>query len=406
MEVVRLSSTTYRPDLLIEDYSSMVWNERFATPGQFEMQTEDVAKIRYLLPIGSYISLRDSDVLMQVENHSLSRAEDAPPVLTVSGRTFETFIENRALLAAVYNTPWKVLQPYTPTEMVAMLLWNHMVNTTGEDPTRAAYVIDSRTAVPNVVVTDSTTLVDSQIEWWLETGNVFKALSEFLALDSLGVRNFRPNNKFGDVVTFDTSRTASRGLITKTPSGPISQVRLDVYHGLDKTRHQTVRPPVILHYSAGHLDTLDYLLSNQNYSNMATVVSSIGTVTVWPNTTPPPDTTVSGVQRRTLLVDGGDMGDLDYATFAASLIQKGRVELRKHLLAAVFEGRISPQGPYHYKADYDLGDVITLIGEDGFEASMVISEYIRTQGAEGELSYPGLSPATWLQDEGTRRFII
>lgn len=401
MDVVRLNSVTYYPDTLVEGYNSMIWTERNRENGDFEMKTPKVLETKALLPVGSMISLIDSKEVMFVETHSIGRDSDGYPELTVTGRTFDTFLVNRGLHALVYGTPWQVYRSYTPSEFLSLMVWNHAINSTGEDPTRAATTNSAYEAIPQLVVTDSTTRTDTSKVWWLESGEVYSAIRDLLTLSSLGIRTIRPPGTSGNVMTFDVSRTVSRGTVSKVLTSNISQLRLDIYHGLDRTRYQSTLEPVIFHYESGHIDSPAYLFSNKEYKNFARVnggFKTVGTevpqtltVDVWPDVTPAPDTTVGGLVRRPLFVDGGNADQMTTPDFTAAMTQKGRLELKKYNQTAIFDGAISPLSPYKYNTHYFLGDTVSLIAEYGFEASMIVSEYVRTEDQAGDRGYPGLS---------------
>jgi len=392
MDVVRLDSVTYYPDTLIEGYNSMVWTERFRENGDFEMKTPKVAETRTLLPEGKMLGLLDSKEVMIVETHSIGRDSEGYPELTITGRTVETFLENRVLGHIYHDTPWQVYRLYTPSEFVSLILWNHVVNTTGEDPSRAWITNFPYTAIPQVVTTDSTSRIDTTKTWWLEPGVVYDQLRDILALTELGVRAIRPPGTTGNVMTFDTSRTVSRGTVSKVLTSNIPELRLDVYNGINRTRWQSTVEPVIFHYEAGDIEDPEYLFSIKDYKNLAMVIGSMGTAEIWPDVTPAPDTTVAGFARRTLYVDVGKVDDTMTAPdYLAAITQKGRLELKKHNLTTVFDCAISPLSPYKYGEHYFLGDYVTLLAEYGFESSMIVSEYVRTEDQAGDRGYPGLS---------------
>lgn len=390
MDVLRLDPVTYLPDALVEGYSSMIWTERYEDSGEFEMSTPLVSDIKIMLPEGSLITLRDSQEVMFVETHSIEIDSDGIPELKVKGRTFETFLENRDLIGT-YKKPWQALLQYTTAEMLTLLLWDSLVNATGEDTTRVDQIRDILTAIPDIVITDSSTFVETPKIWWLEEGEVYKTFLDFLKLGGLGVRNIRPMNTTANVVSFDTTRTPTRGTLQKVTTPNISQLRLDVYNGLDRTHDQTVNVPVIFHYGSGHIESPQYLFSIKDLKNMATISASFGTVDIWPDTgIVPPVPNPSGLDRRILYIDGGDEGDQVHEDFLASIVQKGMIELKKHNRSVLFDGAISPLSPYKYGTEYFLGDKVTLSAEYGFEASMLVAEYVRTEDQAGDRGYPTL----------------
>jgi len=391
MDIVRLDPTTYLADGLVEGASSKIWTERFAEAGDFQLTTGAIEQTRAFIPEGSLVSVRDSKEVMFVETHEVKRDDAGIPTLTTKGRTFETFAENRAAVGE-YQKSWVPLKEYTTAELVSYLLWTYLVNATGQDPSRAGEGIGTQSAIPGVVVTDSTTVVEAVKEWTLQAGNVYQQIRDFLSLGNLGVRTIRPPGTSGKVVTFDTSGGGARGTVYKTDTAGIGQLRTDVYNGTDRTRMQSAVEPVIFHYASGHIDNPQYLFSTRDLKNVAHVSASVGNFFVWPGTgLTPPSVIPTGLARRILYVDGGRMetGD-DEDVFTASVVQKALIELSKHNRAAAFDGSVSAVSPFNYGEQYFLGDQVTLLGEYGLETSMTVSEYVRTEDHEGDRGFPTL----------------
>jgi len=391
MDVVRLDKATYVPDSLVEDYSSMIWTERYLDNGEFQLTTPEVEKTRALIPVGSLISLMDSLEVQIVENHSIKRDDKGAPTLTVTGRTFDTFLEQRVMMGE-YQQSWPMLKQYRCSEIAAYLLWNYLVNTTGQDPSRDDQLTWIYDAIANLVVTNSTTFPQTYLDWTLQAGVVYPQLRDFLSLGGLGYRSIRPDKTSGYVTTFDTSTSGARGNIAATWTTNLAQMRLDIYNGTNRSRNQSVVEPVIFHYDSGHIDNPEYLFTNKELKNEALVSSSLGNMSVWPGlglTHPAP--IPSGLNRRVLFIDGGKMeSGEDEDVFQASLVQKGLIELSKHNRSALFDGAVSALSPYEYNKEYFLGDLVTLLGEYGLETSMAVSEYVRTEDAEGDRGYPTL----------------
>jgi hypothetical protein len=395
MDIFRLDPVTYLPTILIENYNSMIWTERFIGSGEFELRTSNVFDTLSLIPQDSLIGIRDSNEVMIAETRSIENDSDGYPELKIVGRTLETFLENRALVATVYNTQWAPLQAYTTAEIADLLVWNHLANATGQDPTRAARTMDPLNAIPNLVITDSSNVVEAPAQWWFQQGQVYEIFKNILELGIVGVRNIRPDTTLGPIsstgtiVTFDVSDTAARGTAIKTVTPLINSMRIDIYNGTDRSHLQLDRPPVIFYYDAGHIDEPKYLFSNQNYKNIATVVSSSGANSVVGAGVDP---NVAGLKRKVLFVDvnSNDTGVLR-ATGDAQRAQKGRIELQKYKRTRMFDGSINETTPYKYRIDYKLGDIVSLIARMGFQEQMLVSEYIRTDDKDGDRGYPGLT---------------
>jgi hypothetical protein len=391
MDVLRLNASSYLPEMLIEDYSSMIWTERFLGNGEFSMKTPFVTKILPLLPEGQLISLRDSLEVMIVESQSIDVDSNGDKELTLTGRTIETFSENRVTRMAVYGELLKMAQLYKTSEFAAFLIWNYLVNATTEDPLGAVWTKDALSAIPNLIVTNSVATAETAKQWFLDKGEVYSQLVDLLGLGILGIRNIRPANTTANVVSVDVTRTGTRGTMTKTSTPNLSQLRIDLYNGVDRTRQNNITP-VIFHYDSGHIDSPKYLWSIKDYKTVATVSSSIGNQDIWLSTggLTPPGSNPGGLSRRNLFVDGGDQGDQLLADFQASIIQQALIELTKHNNAILFDGAISAVSPYIYNTHYSLGDKVTLMAEYGFESPMMVAEYVRTEDHDGDRGYPTL----------------
>jgi hypothetical protein len=388
MDVLKLEDS-YLPGPLVEGYSSMIWTERYFEAGDFQMVTPKIEETKALIPEGSLITHRETKEVMVVETHDIQVNEEGIPQLTTVGRSLETTEEKRVAVGT--RDPWSTAKQYTASEMASLLLWTYLVDTSGQDPSRVGGTHDPDDAVPNFLVTDSTSLSAVAQYWSLKEGDVYSQLKDILSLGKLGVRAIRPPGTTGGVMTFDTSGGGTRGDVSKVSTPGITGIRLDVYNGLDRTRFQTDREPVIFHYDSGHIDSPKYLFSIKDFYNLALVTSSIGVTEVWPETgTTPPSTPPTGLDRRVLFVDGGTQGDALLADFTQSVIQKGMVELAKHNRMILFDGAISPVSPYIYGVHYFLGDDVSLIAKYGFEAEMTVAEYIRTEDQAGDRGYPTL----------------
>jgi hypothetical protein len=95
MELLTLDSN-YQPSELVERYASLLWTERYFKAGDFQLVTTDVERMLKLLPLESCVTIRESTVPMLVEVHKITKSITGAPVLTVTGRSFETVLERRA----------------------------------------------------------------------------------------------------------------------------------------------------------------------------------------------------------------------------------------------------------------------------------------------------------------------
>jgi hypothetical protein len=149
-----------------------------------------------------------------------------------------------------------------------------------------------------------------------------------------------------------------------------------------------------------NLSNTKELTSTALAKNVALVYAQNGSAVVFATGTDP---SVSGDDRRVLLVKADDITLPAGDDLQAALQQKGLEELSKCQKIYGFDGEIPQLGSYVYgdPEGYDLGDLVEQRDEDGFGTNMRVTEQIFVSDAQGERSYPTLSevitinPGSW-----------
>lgn len=363
--------------------SSKIWSERYASAGDFQFKTHRVDETLELLPEGSLIALRDSEEVMWVESNSIADS-DKGPELTITGRSFETFLENRVALGPTYQKPWAMKRPYSTLGALMTYIWNSVVNPTSLDVTiDSVWAHNNKNNIPNLRVSNSSTLVEAQSIWWLQSGIVYTSVLDFLSLGTLGLRNIRPVSTNAKIIN-----VLSNGDINQVLTANIPQLRIDIYNGTDRTKNQSVVDKVIFNFDQGHMDSPSYLFSTKEYINHAVVQSSIGISHTYVGD----DDTRTGFDRRSTWIDGGTKdAETPWSSFEVQQKRKGKVELNARRKTKLIDAVVNPFSPYIYGEDYFLGDKITVMGERGFNQTMMVSEYVRTEDKTGETGVPTLA---------------
>lgn len=392
MDIFPLDADTYYPTGMFEGYSSLIWTERFNTPGEFSLKTSSISNAIEKLPVGSFVSLRDSAEVMMVETHSIEKNSNGLPELTISGRSLDTFLENRVLTPLVYGESWTTLNQYTPAQMIGLHIWNAIVNDSGEDPMKVAAINSPHLAAPNLVVSLSNVSTSDSKWWTLSPQTVASAILDIQEAFKIGVRTVRPGTELSvpyNRISFDITRTPTRGIIesaviTEDPTN----MRFDVYQGIDRSIDQTLVSPVVFQSASGHILNQKHLKSNKLSKDYVIVYRSTGWFIRVPSEYYDPgepfDPNKVGFQRRAMFFDGGSEEE-------EALIAKAEIELSKNGITSMAGGEISPSSPYQYGRDYFLGDTITFAGNYETDTSMFVNEIVRTEDANGETISPGLT---------------
>lgn len=439
MDVVRLGeryTTNYEPDELIEGYSSMIFTERHIEYGDFQLKTYNIADTAALLPEDTLISHRETGDVHMVEDHNIELDEFGRPMLAITGRSLDFYIDHR-YVESNYQKRRQMRKPYSAMGAAAVLLYNAFDNASGKDVTRGDkdgktpeendYSWTTLDRIPNVCITDSAVDDGDVREWFLNEGMLGTQLKDILIKGQMGIRMIRPMGTSGKVITVK-SALADRGDIVRTDTDDIQMMRFDIYTGLNRTVGQSTNPKVQFRALHDDLDKIKRLVSKKNYKTIVEIISSVGGADVARNNT---EKNFSGIQRRVMAYDAGapdlppepqkpaelrknatraereDRRDAmdkwidDHAewdnkrdrivtAFKNSNDKAALRELTKARRVNMLSGDISPLAPYKFKVDYNLGDKVTLVDDNGFEETMVVAEYIRTDDDEGDHGYPGL----------------
>jgi hypothetical protein len=387
VDLLTVSKKDYSADKLVEleDTASLIWTERFQAPGDFTLTTSNISPIRKLLPERSLVTLRDTNVVMMVDNHAIAD-QGSGMQLTVTGRTLDAFLKKRIWTGSKYSKTETMNQHYTVRQAVEVWLWNAIVNGTTNDVVNPDVGWNPANQLPNVVVTDSVpaSADGPSHSRKVKSGFVYDQMFEFLKAGKLGIRIIRPNGTSGKRVD-----VAADGTFSTTHVNPFTKLRFDIYQG------RNVSGRVIFSYKVGDLISPSYLWDSTEFRTGAFVDGDAATKYVQdPDAVPGPN---SGWNRMDGYLDGGSKGTKQTVSdFTDSLDQHGLKALRKDWKhRKMISTQISPLSEYRYGRDYRLGDRVMVQGNYGISDVMWVVEFIRSQDSNGYNAYPTLaeSPA-------------
>lgn len=341
----------------INGAQSVMWAERYREAGEFEIVGKLSSGIREFLPLGTLVSHGDTMEVMIVENHEIKEEVEGDPTITVSGRSLDTFLEQRIVgtnqaRASSTITEYSLPVDYTWNQAVK-LINDHIVSTTNVND-----------QLGNVAAATNVTGTGTSVARVIKRGEVYKALLEILAVDDLGIRNIRRS-------TF--------------PGGNNTQTTIQVFKGADMTKS------VIFSWKSGDLDKVDYLWSDKKRKNAAMVLGRYVNVMV--------DGAQTKYERRTMLVNADDIdGNLSAPPSGSTLTDvvnkmtvRGQQALRDQARITISRADISNLSKYQYRQDFNIGDLVMLDGNFGQIAVMRIVEFVEIEDENGENGHPTLS---------------
>ncbi len=400
MDLFTLDGNNFKPVVggIVEGYSSLIWTERYSTPGDFELHTGEISTSMAKLPIGTLVAILESDEIMRVETHELSYDDAGKPELVIKGRSLISYIEHR-YLRGKYGKKAKTAKQYNLGQLLEVLLWNAFVNNTTTDVTRNQdFSRNKADRIPKVVVTHSAGSVGKSKRRWLTPGELQPQFETFQTSGRLGVRVIRPDS-VGNIVTFETDATNKGDRSVESGQSIVNQIRFDVYKGDNVSNKVTIK----------HLEDLTtpkYTISDQTYKSAAYVDSDQGgqevsrddesriikprSIRNLPDLSS--DLELTGLDRRMMYVDGGSKDDGETkAEFLEDLPDIGRDALAGADNSVLLDGQVNADSLYKYGIHYGLGDIVAVQGSYGFSDLMVVAEYIRTEDADGDSAYPTLA---------------
>ena len=351
----------------INGYDSAMWVERYRRAGEFEIKAPLGSGLIDFLPTGTVISHTKTLEACVVENHEITEEKGEQSEVTITGRSFEAYLENRIVGAnEAYANPNGPVGLYTQASAKSFLQAVDLIN----DHIQSANLDDNNDSLnDDILAFTSLTSGDAGTAEAREhkRGELYKTLITLLAVDDCGIRFIR-KNPFG--VTGGSSTVS----------------RFYIHQGND------LSDSIIFSYQNGELESADYLWSIKGYKNVALVQGKWLCEFVYSGAV--------NYDRRVMVVNASDL-DETYETAAAAnaaktailakMATRGREALDEQRQVAIANTDISKSTQYVYRQDYNIGDIVSLDGNYGVIEQRRVTEYVEIEDETGESGHPTLS---------------
>jgi len=353
--------TYFEQGEFINDITDVMWIERYRDPGEFTIKGPLDSPLREQLPQGCMISHLDTAEVMIVENHEISSERGKSTEVTITGRSFETFMENRIITPNVasptgYYVPYTINAATTWSQAVYLLLY-HLGNGSYTNSDRVDNIL-GYTTITGTGVSEARTF---------QRQTLYETFIQILEVDNLGVKFIRPG--------------------PASPFGPKNTNAVILVHkGVDRSQEITFS------YDAGEIDTADYLWSIKSLKTAIVITGRWVEVIL--------HGTQTGYDKRTLYVDGSFIDNMyetqptgtTFTNLKASFTTFGNMILAGQKQLAIANAKISRNVKhYMYRRDFDVGDIVMVAGEYDESRPMRVIEYVEIEDKNGENSYPTLS---------------
>lgn len=358
-----------RRTAVVDLYESLIWTDRYADKGDFELVVPSLNQHRRLLVPGTQLALTDSDRVMTIETADIKTDQEGRTLLTATGVSLEQMLEDRIATDGVSwmteggkwvvsGTPGNVCR-----EIFKRICIDGMLNIGDIIPFIQQGVYYPAGSIPETAQT---------FAFEIPMGTLYKAVKDICDMYDLGFRLVR--------------------------AGDTSKLHFEIYTGDDRTTQQSVRTPVIFSPDLDNLQNVSEMQTISGTKNIAYVFGKTTSLIVYGN-----DATsdTAGFDRRVLHVDASDIDEINPTIRDALMNQRGTEALAGHRPLSAFDGEINQYSKYKYMRDYRLGDLIEMRNSDGATNHMRVTEQIFVSDIQGDRSYPTLmfnrliTPGSW-----------
>jgi len=195
MELYTLHPETYEREIVIDEYESLVWTERFIEPGDMKLVLPATREMARLARPGTLLNLSTSREPMLVDTRSI---EDG--MINVAGKTIEAFFNERYIDAMdLTQRPWW---------MIEYLFW--IMQTRGQNPGVRYF--------PNIVSSAPTSSAGTSVSESIEFGPTHDAMLALARKYFVGMAVYwRPKDSGGKELVFTVRRLRDRTRGTAHP---------------------------------------------------------------------------------------------------------------------------------------------------------------------------------------------
>lgn len=373
MELYTLNENFQRQHV-IDHFSSVVWTERYGKAGDVLLAVSPTREMISRLPEGTLLQIDGSKEVMLLET---SLIEDGQ--LKVTGNTLDQFLNERLFRGAADVATRELTITDKPGEIMSYMVFILCISLV--PPSGGELGIDrTLQIIPNLSLGtyDST---GPEVAISIPFGPLYNILEQIAQTYSLGFSLY-----LDSVTENDYS------------------LKFKTYAGLDRTSEQEVNELVRFSQNLDSLTDLKEIRSIAGYktvcyafpsSDLSTDANPAGLFTV-PGVAYVDDNaiTATGFDRRAMMITVDTLTPESVANEAelvAILTQRAKDALANNTYIRFIDGEVTAQSQYKFGQHYNLGDIVELQSATGILQRARITEYIRTQDATGERSYPTVS---------------
>lgn len=371
MDLYTLDETFLRSSV-VEETNSVIWVDRYSSAGEVTVVVPASGATIEQLAEGTFLSLDGSKEVMLLETQSIK-----DDLLTVTGPSLLKFLDERFIrFSPGHDVRYWPLSGFPPLQVLTEIV-NDMcvVGSPWLDADTMVNVDAARAAIPNLSTITGVESGVIGINVAVPFGPVYEVL-----------KTIAETYRLGHKLYLDDAGIGSYSLIYES------------YVGRDLTSSQTIYPTVRFSPGQDSLTDVKELRSISGYKNVAySYAPALSEVSLDAGVAFADSSAATsvGFDRRVLMVFADDITTDeiggDPVLLKEILGRRAQDALANHNFVKMVDGEIVPQNDYQFGVDYMLGDIIEIQGLSGALQNARVTEYIRSQDAQGEKAYPTIS---------------
>ena len=337
---------------IIDYYISLIWTERYAEAGDFELYLKSDSSVFDIVQQGYYLYLKGAKMTMIIEQIEIQTDVEDGNELIITGRSLESILDRRIIFPQT-NLEGKLQNG------IQQLLNENLISPTDTDRKIDLFVFDEST---------DTAITDLQLKAQYTGDNLYDTICAICAAYNIGFR-----------VTLGTD----------------NKFHFSLYSGTDRSYDQEDNTYVVFSAKFDNLKSSNYLESDKNLKTV-TIVAGEGEGT--DRKTKTVESSVgagSGMFRRELFTDARDLSTttsssetMSEEAYMAKLEQRGLEKLAEKVSVISFEGEVENGQTFTFDTDYYIGDIVQLINEYKREGTVRVTELVRSIDTSGIQYYP------------------
>lgn len=364
--LLNVFDTEFNQIAIIDDYTSLIWTEKYQEVGDFELELRYDKKWKDILKQDYYCRIDPSERTMIIEKVQIEHDDDGLSVMTVSGRSVECILERRIV--------WKKRTFGTTTN-----------SETHEEIKKTVNIQDSIKTLfnDNIVSPENTNRKISNFK--------------FIASEDSYIKNLKFNQDYDGDSMLDVIEDlcSDKRMGYKILMDDDNNFNFQFYKGTDRSMEQSNNEVVIFSENYDNLISSEYYSDKTEFFNTMYVTKSDSSGSGSSKTEVNLDTSpAQGLARRETTCSESDLQSKYKTSDNNSLSSdakksKGRIKLKKdYKIKEVMEGDISYESMFVYPDDYKVGDKVQFIDIYGNNRPMTVTEMVIGRDDSGYTMIP------------------